>query len=262
MKKLCQAAVFLSSLLLAACTTVPRPSLPARSDSLLASPPYEAWARVLQTYVDAEGRVDFAGIAAHRADLDRFVAYIYDNGPTTQPQLFATADAVMAYHLNAYNALAMSQVINWGIPKTLKGFAKVKFFYLHRVQVDGRRISLYAYENDVIRTLADPRVHFALNCMSVSCPRLPREPFLEKTLDAQLDSATRQFFSETRNANIDATTGSVRLSEILKFFREDFLAHAPSLPAYINRYRAMPLPETIAIEFSPYDWTINRQPGT
>ena len=40
-------------------------------------------------------------------------------------------------------------------------------------------MSLYTLENDVIRPLGDERVHFALNCMVVSCPRLPRVAFTQ-----------------------------------------------------------------------------------
>ena len=51
-------------------------------------------------------------------------------------------------------------------------------FELHaNADVGGKTISLYKLENDVIRPLGEERVHFALNCMVVSCPRLPRAAF-------------------------------------------------------------------------------------
>jgi len=54
----------------------------------------------------------------------------------------------------------------------------------------------------------------------------------------------------------------LRLSEILQFYTADFLAVAPSLASYVNRYRVALVPENYEVEFIPYDWTINRQPGT
>ena len=54
-----------------------------------------------------------------------------------------------------------------GIPETLAGVRKIGFFALGKVQVGGEAISLYDYENKVIRPLGDARIHFALNCMSV-----------------------------------------------------------------------------------------------
>lgn len=253
-----RAALAFSAALLAGCAAVPRPSVPV--DSLAGPPPYEAWARVLERHVDGEGRVDFAGIGRDRADLDRFVAYVYDAGPARAPRFFPTADHVLAFHLNAYNALAMHKVIEGGIPATLAGWRKVGFFLLGKVRVDGAAISLCDYEFGLIRALGDARVHAALNCMSVGCPRLPREPFRAETLQAQLDREARRFFNETRNVEVDETARVVRLSEILRFHRTHFLESAPSLAAYVNRYRDRPVPEGYRVEFIDYDWTINRRP--
>ena len=252
------------ALILAGCASMPRPAGSAAGLSGAASSsnaaPDEAWARVLSRFVDDQGRVNFAALASDRADLDQFVAYVYDVGPNNQPQLFPTADHVLAYHINAYNALAMYKVIETGTPRSLGGLNKVAFFYLGKVQVGGRAISLYDYENTVIRPLGDARIHMALNCMSVSCPRLPREPFQPQTLNIQLDREARTFFNEARNVAVDDAAAVLRLSEILAFYTSDFLAQAPTLAAYVNRYRAHKVPETYALEFIPYNWTIHRQP--
>ena len=154
----------------------------------------------------------------------------------------------------------MHQVIESGIPVSLAGFNKLKFFYFGKLQVGGAPISLYDYENDVIRALGDPRVHFALNCMSVGCPRLPREPFLAATLEQQLEREARRFFNDPRHVTVDAVRGVLRLSEILRFYPDDFLRAAPTLIAYVNRYRDIKVPDSHTIEYIPYDWTINRQP--
>lgn len=256
----------LFALLLAAfvvgCASVPRPSIPAFAlEGQTSAPPYDAWGRVLDKYVDAEGRIDFAGVAKDRGDLDRFVAYVYDIGPNNRPELFTTPQQVLAFHINAYNALAMHKVIETGIPASLAGMKKISFFALGKVRVGGVDISLYDYEYKVIRALGDPRIHVALNCMSVGCPRLPREVFLPEKLEVQLDREARKFFSEARNVSVDDTNKVLTLSEILKFFTGDFLAVAPSLAAYVNRYRDPKIAENYRVEFFDYDWTINRQPG-
>ena len=255
--------------LLTACAAVPRPSgvpsvIPSERDTTApasaGAPPYDAWTRVLEQFVDAEGRVNFETLAKNRTELDRFVAYVYDTAPNNQPQLFTSREAVLAFHLNAYNALAMHKVIESGIPDSLAGFNKVKFFYFGKLQVGGVPISLYDYENDVLRALGDPRVHFALNCMSVGCPRLPREPFLAATLEQQLEREARRFFADPRHLMVDTARSVLRLSEILRFYPEDFLKAAPSLIAYVNRYREVKVPDGYTVEYIPYDWTINRQP--
>lgn len=250
-------AVVLAGLLLVGCAAVPRP---VADFDRAGPPPEEAWARVLQKFVDTQGRVDFAALAQDRSDLDRFVAYVYDVGPNNQPHRFPTPAHVLAYHLNAYNALAMLNVLEAGIPNTLAGLKKIEFFYLRKLRVGGEPISLYDYENKVIRALGDARMHMALNCMSVGCPRLPREPFLAERASEQLDREAAFFFNEARNVQVDDARRRIRLSEILQFYTADFLASAPSLAAFVNRYRAAKVPEAYAVEFIPYDWTINRQP--
>jgi hypothetical protein len=219
-----------------------------------------SWARVLDRFVDDAGRVDFRSLAAHRTDLDRYVAWVYLNGPNNRPELFSGRTDVMAYHLNAYNALAMYSVLEAGIPRSLSEYGLLRFFWVREVAVGGERMSLYRYENDVIRPLGEERVHFALNCMAAGCPRLPRRPFRAATLDAELDREARRFVQEKRNVQVAPALRRVRLSEIFDFFTEDFLAKASSLVVYVNRYREQDIPADFAIEFIPYDWTVVTAP--
>lgn len=243
--------------LLAGCAQlVPAPGRAPESDRAAAE---SAWARVLERRVDEQGRVDFAGLERDRSDLDRFVAWVYAVGPNNQPELFGTRAEVLAYHINAYNALAMYNVLAAGRPRSLSEYGLVRFFYLRRLRIGAEAMSLYRYENEIIRPLGEERVHFALNCMAASCPRLPRSPFRAATLDAVLEQETRRFFDEARNVSVDAARRTVRLSEILGFFPEDFLGKEPSLIAYVNRYRAQPLPPDYAVESIPYDWSVADQ---
>jgi hypothetical protein len=233
-------------------------ALPAAADRE-ASEALAAWARVLDTFVNEAGEVDFAALAEDRAELDAYVDYVSRSGPQSRPAAFPDRAEVLAHHLNAYNAVSMHAVIEAGIPESLGGLRGLWFFRVANRRIGGRDITLSAYENDVIRPLGEPRVHFALNCMSVGCPRLPRTPFTAGELEAELERAAREFFAEPRNVEVDHERGVVRLSEILDFYAEDFLAESPSLLAYVNRYRDPPIPEDQAIEFIPYDWTVNRQ---
>lgn len=233
---------------------VPPPRTAAAGPPLAQS----AWARVLSTHVDGEGRIDFAGVAADRGDLDAYVASIATVDPQSAPSSFPSREATLAYYLNSYNALAMYNVIQAGLPPEL-GTIKVRFFYRDRFQMGGRWISLYALENRLVRPMGDPRVHFALNCMVRGCPRLPREPFEADRLDSQLDAAARLFFSQERHVRLEPAAKIARFSEILRFYTKDFLQKAPSLIAYANLYRAEKTPLDWKVDFIPYDWTLNRQ---
>jgi uncharacterized protein DUF547 len=223
----------------------------------------DPWSNVLTRYVDEQGRTDFDALAADRRELDEFVAYVARVSPATHPERFPRRADVLAYHLNAYNALAMQGVVEEGITDGFTGFFKRQsFFRLRKVIVGERQMSLSTYENDVIRPLGEPRVHFALNCMVRSCPRLPREAFNADKLDAQLEAAAREFVNDERHVRVDAAAGIVRLSSIFSFYIEDFAPdrNPRSLIAYVNRYRNEPIDPAFEVEFIPYDWTLNSQP--
>jgi len=219
------------------------------------------WAEVLRDFVDDRGKVDFRGLANNPTDLQAFLDYIANVSPESAPALFPTRESRLAYHINAYNALAMHNVIDSGIPGSLSGLRKVWFFGFKKFTVGGRTMSLYAYENDVIRPMGDERVHFALNCMAAGCPRLPRVPFTASGLDGQLDREARRFVAEARNLQVLPAEKTVRLSEIFKFYEEDFLRRSPSLIAYVSRYTTLQIPEDYQVEFADYDWTVNAWGG-
>ena len=234
--------------------------------SVYADEAYEAalanWAVVLNKFVDDEGRVDFERLSKDRKELDTFVAYVNSTSPASHPQQFGDRDAVIAYHLNAYNALAMHGVIEKGIPSGFNSFFKrAAFFKFRKVIIGGEKTSLYDYENDVIRPMGDARVHFALNCMVKDCPRLPREPFLAASLDEQLQSASFEFFNKEKHLRLDAKKKIVHVSSILDFYTEDYVSSgkARDLVPYINQFRTSPVPEDFKVKFIPYDWTINQQ---
>ncbi|HEY1215643.1 MAG TPA: DUF547 domain-containing protein [Bryobacteraceae bacterium] len=245
--------------LLAALSLIPLWSWGAENPSESAIEATARWARVLQRHVNGHGQVDFCGLSKDTSDLYAFVRYIGQVSPQSAPGSFANRNEVLAWYINSYNALSMLGVLESGIPEELGLLGRMWFFAGRRFRIGGRSTTLYTYENSVIRAMGDERVHFALNCMSVGCPRLPRQPFVGAELDHQLDDARRFFFSERRNLQFDPLNSTVRVSEILKFYQEDFLRHSPTLIAYINRFASLKISENAKLEFIPYDWTVNAQ---
>jgi hypothetical protein len=214
--------------------------------------PQESWALVLDRYVDDEGWIDFTALADEPEALHRFVAFV-----GTQPPIDDDHPAAVAFSINAYNALAMYNVlVSDRPPRDLLGF-----FVLQQFSVGGRYRSLYDYENKVVRTQGEPRVHFALNCMVRSCPRLPRVPFEKDTLDQQLDAAAREFLNDPRHVRVDDDRREVHLSRILRWYRQDFLEAAPTVVGYVNRYRGQAIPDTYRVKWLDYDWTLNAADG-
>jgi hypothetical protein len=215
------------------------------------------WTEVLTSNVDDAGKIDFAALAEDRRELERVVAFISAVDPESRPDLFPERNDRLAYYINAYNALAMFGIVNKGIPKSLAGFRKFTFFYWQTFTLGGESISLYNLENKIIRPIGEERIHFALNCMVVGCPLLPRIAFSSSDLDEQLDLAARTFVKEERNVQVDSDRSELRLSSIFDFYTEDFTAKAPSLAAYIDRYRADTVPANFKVRFIDYDWTVN-----
>jgi len=221
------------------------------------------WEKVLETFVNAEGQTDFIALAKQADDLQAYVDFVARVSPQSEPFLFPTENDVLVYHINTYNALAMHGVIAAGIPADFDGFFKrLRFFKLRDIQIGGELTSLYDYENDVIRPLGEPRVHFVLNCMVKDCPRLPQQVFVAETLDSDLTQLTREFFNKAKHLKLNNGMSTVSVSEILDFYTEDFVVSGDEqdLLPYINQFRSSPIPADYRVEFIDYDWTINQQP--
>lgn len=251
----------LNQLLLILVFTVAQPALAVSTEYYSQS--LNVWTGILEKYVDQQGRTDFQSLATDTSSLQELVDFIGSTSPASHPALFPDKEDVLAYHINAYNILAMYGVIDEGIPADFNGFFKrAGFFKFRSVVIGGKKTSLYDYENKVIRPLGEPRVHFALNCMVRDCPRLPQQAFRSETLDQQLESATREFFANEKHIRIDDDKKTVYLSAILKFYTKDFVAsgRARDLPTYVNRYRTSPIAEDYRVKFIRYDWTINQGP--
>jgi hypothetical protein len=254
--------IFLLGLVMTGCATlVPPPSaLQTGNKNIPVELALGSWAYVLENLVDEQGRVDFNLLKMDPAFLEKYVSYLAETSPEKNPESFPTDEKRLAYFLNSYNALAMYGLIVHNFPGDLFSFwDRARFFKFTRFHIGGKEISLYDYENDVIRPLGDPRVHFALNCMVKACPRLPQTPFQAKTLDATLDMLAREFVNHPRHVRISRSKGIVQLSEIFRFYKKDFVnpKTASSLIAYINKYRDVPLDENLKIKFIDYDWVVN-----
>ena len=64
------------------------------------------------------------------------------------------------------------------------------FFVKQKYTVDGETTGLKKLEDDTVRArYGDPRIHAALNCASIGCPRLPSHGFPARTPDGTLDAA-------------------------------------------------------------------------
>ncbi len=272
--------LFLSILLLTACTDLP----PTQTPRLDKGPfPHEALDRVLQRFVNVQGRVDYRGLLLEPADLELYYGLLAAYSPDSHPQFFPDRQSRLAYWINAYNAATLKAVLTHypiGSVGEVEAPAllffmpdKSGFFYFQRPIFGGGQQSLYHLENDLIRPrFADPRIHFALNCASRGCPKLPRHAFSAESLDAELDRETRIFLSEQRNFRVDFAEHAIYVSSLFDWYREDYLQWLvaegetePTILDYISRYLSMAKRnrleqcEDCALRFIAYDWQLNDQ---
>lgn len=245
-------AFLVCSLVMTGCSTMQK--TPHQAAAVSETQAIAAYSKVLKNYVNSEGAVDFNGLLKQPQDLETYVSFVAQKKFSD----FTSRESLLAHHLNAYNALSMYTVIQKNIPVSNSGFSKVRFFYLTKMEIGGLTMSLVTYENDFIRSMNEDRIHWALNCMAVSCPRLPQKPFLAETLDKDLQNLAQEFFNSEKNVRIYTGDKKVEVTEILKFFPKDFVPKkAPSIIDYINLYRQDKIPTDFKTEYISYDWTIN-----
>ncbi len=199
-----------------------------------------------------------------------------------------TREERLAFWINVYNALVIDAVIAFGVEESVtEGVAGVvRFFRCAAYNVGGQRFSAEDIEHGVLRanhghpyvpgpqfsssdprapwvvSPLDPRIHFALNCASRSCP--PIGVYDAENIDAQLDLATANFVNA--EVEIDPEAGELRLSRIFQWYTGDFggragvidflLAH---LPADEKREWLASHRQDVALSYQPYDWTLNTQ---
>jgi hypothetical protein len=243
----------------------------------LASAPAEAddaaYDTLLSRYVSpsADGitRVDYARWRAAAADRAALNAYVNDQA-AQRPSSFPRERA-FAYWINLYNAVTLQIIMERYPVRSIRdirsegaGFdlrGLIGPWRSPRVTVEGRRLSLDDIENSILRpTFRDPRVHYAINCASIGCPNLMNRAWRAETLNADLDAAARAYINHRRGVSVGAD-GSVRVSSIYRWFRDDFGGSDSGVIAHLRRYAspelARRLQSVTRIVGHDYDWALN-----
>jgi len=234
---------------------------------------HTSWHELLQTYVDEAGRVDYH--AWHRspesmARLDAYLARL-SSGDLGLHDLGiqSTREGRLAYWINAYNAVTVKGILREYPTKSIRDHTPLLGYNIWKhllLQVADQQISLNDIEHEVLRKMNEPRIHFAIVCASISCPRLLNEAYVAENLDEQLTRNAKQFFTLSRNFAIDGSNHRVHLSSILKWFAKDFGSHQAAQLQAISPYlpndksRQAVAATGVRVEYLPYDWGLNERP--
>jgi len=222
---------------------------------VFAQPDYSMLDDLLLSHVQ-DGFVDYDGIALDPR-LDNFIGQLASTAPTA----LASTSEQKAFYINAYNAIAIRGILDGQSPDSF--FGRSRFFKRMRVDVLGESLSLDDIEHGRLRPMGDARIHFAIVCASLSCPRLASRAYLPATLDAQLDAAAEQFLSDPTRNVFDSDRRVAYVSKIFDWFEEDFVANAGSLQSYLARYvtdqssARLLRADSFDVKFRDYDWSLN-----
>jgi len=213
--------------------------------------------------------VNYAALATEAGHPGSNYGALLEELALFNPETLDSREDKMAFWINVYNIGAIKTIVDhypvdsnrskkinwWGVPWDRKV-----------IRVGGKEYSLGQVENDILlKTFNNLRIHFGINCASVSCVNLAPEPFRGENLSRHLEEQGTQFLADPKKGfRIDRQKKVVYLSQIFKFDRKDFdklsggalefiLPYlSPEDREFIRREK-----ETIKVEYLDYDWKSN-----
>jgi len=220
------------------------------------------WDALLKKHVDGSGMVDYKGFRADSAELNGYLDLLRKHHPNEENW---SEDERLAYWINAYNAFTIKLILEHYPVESIKDIGStisipfvnspwdIKF-----IEIEGEEYDLNNIEHGIIRKEFDePRIHFALVCAAISCPKLRNEAFVANRLDEQLDDQTRDFFNNPEKNKI--ASDRVVLSKLMKWYAGDFKSGSPSVIAFINKYSSTQIKDDTEIDYMDYNWKLNEQ---
>jgi len=227
--------------------------------SVLAGEPAETiYGQLLSQYVK-DGTVDYAGLKIQEKHLDASLESLASIDPAS-----LNRDDQLAYYINCYNFWTLKLILEHypGIRSIKEAGSLFRSPWKRKfVRLAGGVVSLDEIEQGILRPrFGDPRVHFAINCASKSCPPLAAVPYRGDTLDAALEAATSSFINTPGNTYFK--NGSLHVSRIFDWYAEDF-GGEKGVWEFVRRYagpelaRQMDAATDHTLAYTDYDWSLN-----
>ncbi len=219
---------------------------------------HKGWNTLLNKHVDEAGNVDYKGFKSEEKALNEYLTVLSKNHPDNSWK----RNDRLAFWINAYNAFTVKLIVKNYPVKSIKDLGgsiykvntpwDIKFIKIGEEVYDLNNI-----EHGMIRKeFSDPRIHFAVNCASVSCPKLRNEAYVGTTIDQQLEDQAKYFINNKVKNQIKSTK-KAKLSKIFRWYKGDFTSSGMSIVEYINQYADVKLEADAKIEFLDYDWDLN-----
>ncbi len=213
----------------------------------------------LQASPDGVNRFDYSSAAKDAALLNEYIR----ETTALDPRQLNKAEQ-MAYWINLYNAVTVQLVLGYpkkdSILKMKKRLLAIGPWNEELVSVAGEAVTLNDIEHRILRPIwKDHRIHFAVNCASIGCPNLNKQAYTSENLQRLLADGERAYLSHPRGAAL-LPDGSVQLSSIFKWYREDFADSEDGLLRYVAKHNPeigkLSLQENLKVKYD-YDWSLN-----
>lgn len=209
---------------------------------------HQQWTSLLKKHVSPNGAVDYKAFQKDHKALNDYINFLSLNAPS---KLWSKIE-ILAYWINAYNALTIQLIIEVYPLKSIKNIWRPWSKKL--IVVEGKKLSLDTIEHEILRKMNEPRIHFAIVCASKSCPKLQNSAFEASNLDLVLENATKEFINDQEKNSISKKV--VKLSKIFKWFAADFPKNKAFIK-FLNRYSTTKIDLDAKINFLNYDWSLN-----
>ncbi|WP_432411833.1 DUF547 domain-containing protein [Rasiella sp. SM2506] len=212
---------------------------------------HSQWTKLLQQYVDKKGMVNYKGFQKDEKQLDAYLDMLAAKDPNND----WSVQELLAFYINLYNAQTVKLIVENYPTKSIKDLDGP--WTKGRARVDGRELSLGGIENGILRKMNEPRIHFAINCASISCPKLLDEAYTAAKINEQLDQVTKEFINSDNN---DIKENEAQLSSIFTFYPNDWKVNGKvNITGYINQYSKQKLNPNATLTYKNYDWGLNEQ---
>uniref|UniRef100_A0A0Q9YNU6 DUF547 domain-containing protein n=2 Tax=Candidatus Berkiella cookevillensis TaxID=437022 RepID=A0A0Q9YNU6_9GAMM len=221
-------------------------------------PNWETYEQLLQKYVSVKpmegGTIHWVNYSKMKEDpLFLEAVKLIESYPTAE---LSNQKEKLSFYINAYNILAMKMVVDKWPLKSIKNAGGFFTAVWHKKvgTIDNQTVSLHYLQNIILRKMNEPRIHFAVNCATISAANLRLEAYTAEKLEQQLNEQTRLFLKDSYKG-VQKKNNQYHVSKIFKWFKEDFQSTG-NIAAYINQYYPIDKDQTILADID-YNWQLN-----
>lgn len=211
-------------------------------------PTHVAWNKLVQSHVDGDGNVDYSSFQKEASQLNGYLEELSKSPPGSS----WTENEKLAYYINLYNAGTVKLIVDHYPVESIKDIPNR--WDKEWIKVGNDVLSLNDIEHKILRKMNEPRIHFAINCASYSCPKLLNTAFTAQNLEEQLQQTAFDFINDPKRNRFEGNTAY--LSKIFKWYKGDFTENG-SLQEYISSYLDKPIIKDTKIDYLEYDWSLN-----